>query len=375
MPLRKEIGSEFDISTESLAEALCGKVSIRSKKFFGNAVDIVYLSNGRAAIKFILTHILRKKQINRCWLPSYLCELSIVQPFKELNLSYEFYNVKEGLQVDIRYLSSRVKKGDLILVLDYFGFSPTKEVINFLQEMKDYGIPVLWDLTHSFLTKNNWHNEIASYSAVSFRKWFGIPDGGVAISNTDLFDKTLILEKPFYGFTYLRLLAAILKNFYLKGIIQEKDFFRAEFAKAEELADSFVNLNPMSDLSKKFLNSIDFTTMINRRRKNFIFLLSDISKVKGISPLYANIEEGVCPLGFPIIADRRDALREFLINNDMFCPIHWTPFNEVPKRFTYAHYLSNNILTIPCDQRYSSEDMGAMCERISEFYEGKYKLR
>lgn len=375
MPLRKEIGSEFGIPIESLAEALCSKEFIRSKRFFGNAADVVYLSNGRTAIKFILTHILRKKQINKCWLPSYLCELSIVQPFKELNLSYEFYNVKEGLQVDVRYLSSRVKKGDLILVLDYFGFPPAKEVINFLQEMKAYGIPILWDLTHSFLTRNNWHNEIASYSAVSFRKWFGIPDGGVAISNTDLFDKNLILEEPFYGFTYLRLLAAISKNFYLKGIIQEKNFFRAEFAKAEELADSFINLNTMSDLSKRFLNSINFTAIINKRRENFTFLSSCVSKMKGISPLYAGLENDVCPLGFPIIADRRNALREFLINKDIFCPIHWTLSNEVPKRFTYAHYLSNNILTIPCDQRYSSEDMGAMCEKISEFYEGKYKLR
>jgi dTDP-4-amino-4,6-dideoxygalactose transaminase len=371
MLLRKEIGGEFDISTESLAEALCSKESIRSKKFFGNVVDFVYLSNGRAAIKFILAHILRKKQINRYWLPSYLCR-SIVQPFKELNLSYEFYNVKEGLQVDIGYLSSRVKKGDLILVLDYFGFSPAKEVINFLQEMKDYGIPILWDLTHSFLTKNNWHNEIASYSVVSFRKWFGIPDGGIAISNTDLFDKNLILGEPFYGFAYLRLLAAILKNFYLRSIIQEKNFFRTEFAKAEELADSFINLNAMSDLSKKFLNSIDFTTIINRRRKNFIFLLSGISKVKGISSLYSSIEESICPLGFPIITVRRDALKEFLINNDIFCPIHWAPLNEVPMRFTYAHYLSHNMLTIPCDQRYSPENMERIFEKISEFYKGSY---
>ena len=45
--------------------------------------------NGRSALYFILKEI--KNKINKIYVPFYLCE-SILQPIKELNLKYEFYN-------------------------------------------------------------------------------------------------------------------------------------------------------------------------------------------------------------------------------------------------------------------------------------------
>ena len=77
-----EIGSEFDISIEFLLSVFHNKRVSQNKMFFKNVSDIAYLSNGRTAIKYILSHIIKKKQIRTCWLPSYLCE-TIIQPFKE----------------------------------------------------------------------------------------------------------------------------------------------------------------------------------------------------------------------------------------------------------------------------------------------------
>ena len=350
--MQKEIGSEFDISIEFFLDAFHNKSLSQNNISFENVADIAYLSNGRTAIKFILSHIMKKKQINKCWLPSYLCE-TIIQPFKELNLDYEFYNVKENLQLDIDYLSKRIKKNDLILTLYYFGFPPNGEIINYFIKLKDDNI-ILEDLTHSFLSRNIYLNKLGNYSIISLRKWFGIPDGGIAISNEDLFDKDIIINKPFDEFINLRLKYSILKNFYIKKIIDKNKSFR--------------KLHIMSNLSQAILDTIDFNTIIYKRRKNYNYLLSCIHNLDKIKILYPILSDDVCPLGFPVIVEKRDSLRKLLTNSNIYCPIHWPLTEDIPKNFSYSYYLSKNILTIPCDQRYSIDDMEIIVRKIKEFY-------
>jgi len=365
--MRKEIGSEFDVSINILLKDSQKYTSFYNYNLFiEEPKDIVYLSNGRTAIKFVLSHILKRQEIRKCWLPGYLCE-TMIQPFKELKLDYEFYNIKEGLELDTKYLSNRVKKRDLIFLTYYFGFPQSDEVLDFLYEIKSLNIVILEDITQSFLTDDIRIKRIGNYSIISIRKWFGIPEGGIAISFNDLFDKDLLRKEPFYEFVYLRLMAALLKNLYLNEIIQEKDYFRQMFKRAEELANSNIGLNIMSELSIKILNSIDFKVLINKRRENFLFLLSNINDLNKITPLYKELKEGVCPLGFPIVVPQRDLLRAFLTSNSIFCPIHWIIPSEIPSDFSYAHYLSQNILTIPCDQRYSTNDMEIIVNKVKRF--------
>ena len=364
-----EIGSEFDISTKTLYELFYSKEKFyQDKYFFRNIVDIVYLSNGRTAIKYILSHIIKKKQIRTCWLPSYLCE-TIIQPFKELNLEYKFFNIKENLQLDIDYLSKRIKKNDLILALYYFGFPPNDNVVTFLNKLKDSSVIILEDLTHSFLSRNIYLNKLGNYSIISLRKWFGIPDGGIAISNDDLFDKDIIIREPFDAFVNLRLQYSVLKNFYIKKIIGKNKFFRKLHSKAEELANSVIDLNMMSNLSKAILNTVDFNTLIYKRRENYNYLLSCIHNLDKIKILYPILSDDVCPLGFPVILKKRDSLRKYLINNNIYCPVHWHLTEDIPKKFSYSYSLSKKILTIPCDQRYSIKDMKMIVEKVKKFYE------
>ena len=369
--LNREIGSEFDIPIEVLLNAsnLISRKVFQEKLFFKNVTDIVYLSTGRAAIKFILSHIIKKVKIKKCWLPSYLDE-TFIQSFRELNLDYEFYNLKENLQLDIDYLSRRIEKNDAILTVNYFNFLPNNKIVKFLRKLKNDNVIIIEDSTHSFLTNNNYPEiSMVDYSIISLRKWFGIPDGGIAISNDDLFDKKLIVEKIFYDFVYLRLKYAILKNFYLNEVINKKDSFRKMHDKAEELANLTIRLNAMSIVSKRILSSVDFNNIIDRRRKNFKYLFSSFKDIDEIKTLCNNLEKEVCPIGFPIIATQRDNLREYLITNKIYCPIHWLLPEEIPKKFTYSYFLSQNIITIPCDQRYSIEDMEMIVRKIKKFYE------
>lgn len=61
--LNREIGSEFDIPIEELLKVfnLSTQKVFQEKIFCENIVDIAYLSNGRTAIKYILSNIINKK--------------------------------------------------------------------------------------------------------------------------------------------------------------------------------------------------------------------------------------------------------------------------------------------------------------------------
>jgi dTDP-4-amino-4,6-dideoxygalactose transaminase len=124
----------------------------------------------------------------------------------------------------------------------------------------------------------------------------------------------------------------------------------------------------MSNISKTILNAVDFNNIISKRRMNFKYLLSSFENLDKIEILFNNLKEGICPIGFPIIATKRDALREYLINSNIYCPIHWLLPEGIPKKFSYLYHLSNNILTIPCDQRYSIEDMEIIVRKVKGFY-------
>jgi hypothetical protein len=67
-------------------------------------------------------------------------------------------------------------------------------------------------------------------------------------------------------------------------------------------------------------------------------------------------------MGCPIRTKNRDEIRQALFKEHIYPPIHWSIRGVVPEFFEDSHRLSNEIMTLPCDQRYGREDM----EKISE---------
>ena len=69
---------------------------------------------------------------------------------------------------------------------------------------------------------------------------------------------------------------------------------------------------------------------------------------------------------------KRNELRRHLINNEIYCPIHW-PVSEY--HMGGSHKLDDkteniyaNELSLVCDQRYIEEDMNRMVDVIREFW-------
>lgn len=51
----------------------------------------------------------------------------------------------------------------------------------------------------------------------------------------------------------------------------------------------------------------------------------------------------------------RDNLLKYLIDNNIYCNVHWRL--DERKQNSDIRYLSDSVITIPCDQRYKEEEM------------------
>jgi dTDP-4-amino-4,6-dideoxygalactose transaminase len=78
------------------------------------------------------------------------------------------------------------------------------------------------------------------------------------------------------------------------------------------------------------------------------------------------------PLAFPVVVEGgvRDALREFLRQRDLFCPVHWPASDEQSPRSTGAR-LAATMLSLPVDQRYDAGQLARLVDAVREFFAGR----
>lgn len=354
-----EIGSDFSLNLNIF------RLKERNDfiKYFNLKKNLFILFNsGRSTLKFYLKEIYNKKKI--FLLPSYLCH-SVIQPFIELKIPFQFYKINKNLEIDISHLRNLISNSvGGALFIHYFGFPQNKYILKFYDILKSFEIDIVEDITHSILTNET--GIYGDYAFSSLRKIFPLPDGGLLKSNRENLNN-IEFHQGYDEIWGKRLVGSLYKDKYLKGKLTDKKEFLSLFGEAETILDSReIEILSMTKFSRFLLNKFNFSKIINIRRQNFKFLLEKLMGSKQVVPLYKNHREKICPLGFPILAEKREFLKAKLIENNIFPPIHWVLPDYINKeKFSESWNLSNKILTIPCDQRYTTNDMQYIVDVIN----------
>jgi len=356
--MNRAIGSEFSLSPMDLFHGGKGAV--------GDVSGCVYLSSGRDAIWYSIRS-LGLSFSDEVMLPAYLCK-EVVKPFVEAGVGIKFYKVKRTLAIDLEDITTKISsKTKAILFINYFGFPQPLELIQKLRER--YQGYLIEDNVQALLTQFSGYplNGFGDIVFSSYRKFIPTPDGA-CLSFKNLRGPLLkVISKTSFGhfkFIVLRLLGLLLKYFNDK-----KSIF---FDLAEKEIDVYPKPAPISRISSWLLKKVDFDECIVKRRKNYEFLLSAFKHDESVRPLYTELQRGVCPLGFPMLVKNRDQMRDHLIRNRIYPPIHWELPGEIDeKEFSGEWEISRNILTIPIDQRYDEDNMKYIVSIISEYSKGK----
>jgi len=203
---------------------------------------------------------------------------------------------------------------------------------------------------------------------MSMRKALPVVDGAVVIwlDGARPAPTLSIARERIDSYFSSRALAMMMKASYIvDGWGSRRDYLNL-YDQAEAALDrEFGASSAMSGLSRSIIKRLDVDIIRRARRANYTELVrtlheQDASRA-GLRLLFPELPDGVVPLGCPVVTDERDALRERLAAGGILTQILWQSPPEVPRdEFPESWALSERILVLPCDQRYSPEHMEAV---------------
>lgn len=326
----KEIGSEFwEVPTIDA-----------NNPFFSNTE---WFLSGRSALQAII----KDMSIKSVSLPDWCCD-SIIIPFTKSDIRTEFYSALQPI---------RSIKTDAILIMDYFGYTGYSNIENY------QGV-VIRDLTHSIFSKKY---EDADYYFGSLRKWAGFWTGGYAWG----FRHSIDFQLDDYGYTILRKKAMLSKSQYINSrsdgipyVAKYKAYLNI-FENAEDILED-VGIVPAASRDIDFANKLDINLIMKKRRDNSNVLLKAFTDIA----IFPEVNDKDCPMFVPVRVRNRDALRKYLINHEIYCPVHW-PLSTYHHIDESAKSLYAEELSLVCDQRYDEEDMLRIIDTIKSFERGE----
>lgn len=303
-------------------------------------------ANARSA----LAALVRALQPSRVWIPSYICR-SVADAVQAAGTDLAYYRVNQMLEPDIDFLSDRTKPGEFVLGVDYFGRAPGRAFRDFAKARSD--VVFIEDSVQALDTAvDAW----GDWRLFSPRKLIGVADGGFVVPSAVV--ATTVDFQSISMPDYALLLAP------LQRFEDEDDAFNAVWYASNQTreAEMAISDRRMSTMSRVLLSGFEPRDAIVGRKANFVILaeaLDDVAFLNERSPSF-------CPFGFPLRLPPvlRNEVRQALITKDVFPAIHWSDIPSPAADYPACHKLAQELLTLPCDQRYGAAEMTMMAEIV-----------
>ena len=340
MTIQAEIGSEF------------WSVPIKQNVNLVFPMQTQWYISGRGALHAIIRELTDRHTVA---MPSWCCD-SMIKPFTDAGFNVRFYPVywQDSLVQEISL------DCDVLFLMDYFGYTSAAP------DLSGYSGIVIRDVTHSIFSSSCCD---ADYYFGSLRKWCGVWTGGYAWTKDG---HGLSCEQgDDLGYITLREQAMQLKNCYINRypdsngrLVTDKRYLRL-FGEAEEKLD-MLGCQPAAERDVSLARFLNEDVIRARRRENARVLMDAFPDWL----IFKELNESDCPLFVPVFVPegRRNDLRKYLIQNEIYCPVHW-PVSTYHKLTEREQYLYENELSLVCDQRYSKEDMDRTVTLIRMYWE------
>lgn len=289
------------------------------------------LNSGRACLEYILIN----RKIKKIAMPYVMCD-SVLEVCHKLDVKINYYHIDERF----RPIYQNNDPEEWLYLMNYYGQLTRTEIENYIDDFKN----VIVDQTHDYFSK--------AYDKVdniyTCRKYLGVADG--AFLYTDL-EKNYNLESSLSYNQMEHILGRFEKSaseFYIKSVENNKRF-------KEE------TIKLMSLLTENMLRSFDYEFIHKRRNDNFNFLYEKLNKKNLL-----NIRKVDGAFSYPLMITDGKKIKKELIKRNIYVPTLWPNVLENNGLKEYEYNMVENLLPLPCDQRYDVEDMEYMVNTIEE---------
>lgn len=292
------------------------------------------LNSARNALKYII----RLHGIKRLRVPDFTCPV-IWHAIKEEDCEIIFYAVNKKMEPVLQGIQS----DEYILCNNYFGVQ--SQLVKTLAAQYPN---LIVDNAQAFFSPH--HAKATIYSP---RKFFGLPDGGMAITRGKL-DEQFVRDHSWQRCMHL------LKRHDLGANAAYADFCEAD----SQLNAPEIRL--MSNLTKNFMSGIDYAYVKERRRENFALLHHTLSP---INRLDITLTDDDVPMVYPLLIEQ-EGIKAKLIAKKVYVATYWPHLEEVCAKESDALYLKHNLIPLPLDQRYGHDDIVAMLKIVQDVLAG-----
>lgn len=292
--------------------------------------DLIPLNNGRNA----LLYLLKVRNIKKLYIPYYLCkevsDMCIRNAYK-----FEYYKIDaEFMPIFNKTLADE----EYLFVVNYFGQLTNEKV----SELKHRFGQIILDNVQAFFQK-----PLDGIDTIySPYKYFGVPDGAYLSTDVTLSEN---LEVDISKGRMMHILGRY------EGTAS--DYFH-RFQEHEVSFDD-EPLKFMSKLTHNILGAIDYNRVCRIRNENYAYLenkLGRLNKLNLIAPKGA--------FAYPFYMNNGIEIKKLLVQKKIYIPTLWpNVLDDTPKDSVGYDYAAN-ILPLPCDQRYSIDDMKCLVGEI-----------
>jgi hypothetical protein len=272
------------------------------------------------------------------WMPRYICD-SMLAPLKKANIKIKFYSINlEFLPVS----EIDIRSNELLFYVNYFGICDKQE----LKVLERFGYKnVICDHSQAFFCP-----PIAGVAATIYspRKFFGLPDGGLLISDIDVsVSDTRDVTSADRVSHLLGRLALRPEDFYEKYLISEASLNK-------------IVLDQISLLTECLLSRVDYQNVRNRRLENFR-CYEQITRQNDIE-----LDCSGVPVAYPLLCSNGLQVRKKLIADRVFTPIYWADVIERDGITEDEKRLARDLVALPLDQRYERPDIERVIDLVNE---------
>ncbi|MCI6981388.1 MAG: hypothetical protein MR894_04180 [Akkermansia muciniphila] len=282
-----------------------------------------FVNSGRAALEQILS---ARRPAGTVWVPRFACD-TLLQPMHRLELPVRRY----GITDDLSPVLPETEKGDIIILINYFGLTGASAV----RAAADAEVPcIIDDTTALYATPPP--GIPCFYSP---RKFLAVPDGGVAHSP---FPLPLPQEEDRSAERALALL------------LRTEDGAQAATDTTERAERELCGPpKRMSPLTRRLLASQPCRRAAAARCANYTQLHKALASVNRLTLPETPPSAPFC---YPLLTGI-PGLRDELIDAGIALPLFWPEVIAATEASDTENRLARTLLPLPVDQRYTAADM------------------
>lgn len=311
----KEIGGYF------------GFEQLRSNEYYP---DLVALNNARNA----LVYLLKARKIRKLYIPFFLCD-SISKVCDREGYDYEYYHIGNDF---LPIFSKELCQDEYLYLVNFYGQISNETV----DRLKIKYRQIIFDNVQAFFQK-----PIEGVDTIySCRKFFGVPDGAY-LSTTQMLDDILPIDMSKERMRHL------LGRF--EGVAS--DYYTA--FKDNDALFSSLELRQMSALTHNILGAIDYDAVKEKRNSNYNILREYLQKINKL-----DLVVPIAPYCYPFYTKNGMEIKKKLARQNIYIATLWP--NVLSMDGALEKDYAENILPLPCDQRYDSNDMLHIIKEIEK---------